>query len=343
MALKAQVSVKPTQVGAGNVGVKRVVGTDLGFVQTKTVWGAGERERCKYSSLVKRRSEVATEGLEDSEGYVISCDTGVWNVGSKGTFDFTAERLTKDSDLPKLLTSFGLLNRATAVSFIDLLVSGLPVAEFGTYREQFKEALEGTFHFGFGNARVVMNVREALVIPQSAGAFYDFGLTDTGEIREEPLLSEDVLVLDIGGRTSDGCIMEKSKYSQDSFTIVQGVWKVQNELRKLIARKYRFTLQPAEVDAVLRSGMLKLGGSEEDVSDLVTKAVETVFPSVRDELSLYVEDFRRFSAILLAGGGGYVYHDYIADFAKVPTILLPDAEYSNANGYRKYGLLKLGA
>jgi hypothetical protein len=328
---------------------QRVVGVDLGFVQTKAVWGTREVDRCKFGSLTKRRSEVATEGVEDSEGYTVTVhdnaedNTVVWNVGAKGVYDFTAERLTRDSDLPKLLTVLGLINQQTAHSFIDLLVSGLPVDDFNAYRAQFGSSLEGTFQFGFGNRSVSVNAKKALIIPQSAGAYYDYGLTQHGEVGDSALLGEDVLVFDVGGRTSDGCIMENSKYSQDSFTIYQGVWKVQNELRRLVAKAHRYTMHPSEVDSVMRSGKIKLGGSMLDVSALKIKAIETIFPSVRDEVSLHVSDFRRFSAILLAGGGAYLYRDYIEELAKVPVIVLPEAEFSNASGYRKYGLLMSGA
>jgi hypothetical protein len=322
---------------------KRVVGVDLGFVQTKGVWGTKENERVKFGSIVKRRSEVAMDGVEDSEGYLIDDGTHLWNVGAKGVYDFTAERMTRDSDVPKLLTVFGLLKQRTAHSFIDLLVSGLPVDDFTAYREQFGASLQKHFHFGFGMNASHVQVGKAVIIPQSAGAYYDYGLTDEGDVSGLALLKEDVLVFDIGGRTSDGCIMEKSKYSQDSFTIYQGVWKVQNELRRLVAKAHRYTMHPAEVDAVMRTGLLKLGGSNLDVSPLKTLAIETIFPSVRDELSLHVPDFRRFSAILLAGGGAYLYQEYIEELTGIPVIVLPEAEYANANGYRKYGLLLSGA
>lgn len=334
---------------------RRVAGLDLGFVQTKFVWGARKPQfndlglmvnpgdSCKFGSLVKRRSEVATDGLEDSEGYVIVDANATWNVGSKGSYDFTSERLSRDSDMPKLYASLGLYRRATGSSFIDLLVSGLPVEEYGSYRGALQQSLTGQFQFGFGSQQHFMTTKKVAIIPQAAGAFYDYGLTDAGKPAGHSLLREDVLVFDIGGKTSDGCIMEKSKYSQDSFTIRQGIWKAHNELRKLISKKYRYTMQPAEVDVVMRSGFLMLGGKPEDIRDLRRKALDTHFPAIRDELSLHVEDLRRFSAIIVAGGGAELYAPYIKAMTTVPVIVLPFAEYSNASGYRKYGLLMLGA
>lgn len=319
-----------------------VIGLDLGYVQTKAVEGDWAT---LFPSVVKRRSEVLIAGLKDSEGYLITGQEGSWNVGAKGSYDFKTERLKSDSDIPKLLTVLGLYHEATAHSNIDLVVSGLPVDDFKVpdYRRSFTERLQGSFRFGFGTKDKYMRIGKALTIPQSAGAYFDFILSEEGEANLDNLgiASEDVIVLDIGGKSTDGCIMESGAFSQDSFTVWQGVWKVHNELRKLIMKVHHYNVPPHKLDEVLRSHKVRIGDTYEDVADLCRVAVETVFPELRDELSLYVPDFRRFSVILLAGGGAYVYYDYIRELAGIPVIRLKDAEYSNANGYRKYGLLKL--
>lgn len=323
---------------------RTVFGYDGGFAQNKAV---ADDWHCKFGSITKKRS-VASTRMEDSEGYLVKLSEQEWNVGSKGTYDFSADRMKTESDIPKLLAVFGLYNQETGKRHIDWLVTGLPVMEYEPYRAGFQAALKRTFSFEFEGKQVIMEVRNVRVIPQEAGAYYDYILTDDGELREEPLASENVLVFGIGGRTSDGCIMEASKYSQDSFTIFHGVWKAHAELRKLILKKYHLPLQPYEVDAIMRSGSLALGGTSEDVTGLVKIAIEITFPNIRDELTLYVDDFRRFSAMLLPGGGAYVYGDYLADYTKIPCIRVEQdgargsAEYANARGNRKYGLLMEG-
>jgi hypothetical protein len=321
-------------------GMANILGVDLGYVQTKAV---GENWLGIFPSIVKPRSEVVLTGLDDSEGYLITGESGTWNVGAKGTYDFKAERLQKDSDLPKLLTALGLYEEGTGRTRIDLLVSGLPVDDFKAgYAEVFGRRLKGMFAFGFGHKAKHIYVADSLVLPQSAGAFFDFTLTSEGEENtyNADLASEDVLILDIGGKSTDGCIMEQALFSQDSFTLWQGVWKVHEELRKLIMRAYKYNVAPYKLDEVLKTGAIRLGGDIIPVMDLVKKAVNTVFPTLRDELTLYVPDFRRFAAILLCGGGAYIYHELIADTAGIPVIVLDNAEYANASGYRKYGLLK---
>jgi len=319
-----------------------VLAIDLGYTQGKAV---AAHWSCKFASIVKRRSEVVVSGLADSEGYIITDQVGVWNVGAKGSYDFNAERLVSQSDTPKMLAMLGLYNEETGKSVIDLIVSGLPVEEFmvDEIRDNFTERLKGDFKFGFGDSEKFVQVKRSLTLPQSAGAFFDFVLNEDGTENMDhiELASEDVLVLDLGGKTTDGCIMEAASFSQDSFTIQHGVHKVQNELRKLVLKKHKYAIPPYKVDEVLRTGLVKLGGVSTDVADLCKQAIDQVFPELAQELSVWVPDFRRFSAILICGGGANLYYDYLVELTGIPVIKLDEPEYSNASGYRKYGMLKI--
>jgi len=320
---------------------KNVVGVDLGFVQLK---GSGKDWSCVCPSLSKRRSEVIMGDLNDSEGYLITLASGgSWNVGAKGSYDFKSERLLSESDLPKLLTVLGLYQEETGSAIIDLLVSGLPVEEYKreASKKLFASRLKGDFSFGFGTTNRLIRVLDTMVLPQSAGAFFDFVLDSEGEERNTELASEDLLILDIGGKSTDGCIMEEGAFSQDSFTIWEGVHKVQEELRKLISWTYEYIAPPIEIDRALKTGLLKMAGKNTEINELITKAVEVRLPTIQDELSLHISDFRRFSAVILCGGGAHVYTDYIKEFTGIPCHVMENAELANANGYRKYGLLKL--
>lgn len=322
--------------------IPEVTAFDLGYAQCK---GVAAGWSCIFPSVVKRRSEVVVSGLQDSEGYVVTDESGMWNVGAKGSYNFSAERLVNESDMPKFLAMLGLWHQETGKSVIDVLVSGLPVDDFKVEanRDAFTTRLQGDFNFGFGNTQNFIQVKKSLVLPQSAGAFFDYTLDEDGTANEDnaDLALQDVLMLDLGGKSSDGCIMEGGFFSQDSFTIWHGVHRVRDELRKLIAKYHKYTTPLYKMDEVLKTGCIDLGGTSINVEDLLGSAVYTVFPELMDELSMYVPDFRRFAAVLLCGGGANLYYEYIRDLAGVPVILVDNPEYANANGYRKFGMLKL--
>ena len=314
-------------------------GVDLGFVQTKGVY---DTNKIKFPSVIKKGSSMDVQALDDSEGYRVQYESQMWRVGSKGNYDFTGERMTKDSDIPKLLTLFGLSGRDNLL--IDMLVTGLPIEEFNLYRNVLRENIQQRFGYRFGTSNIYKSavVVKAIVIPQSAGAYFDYVLDDKGELREHLISTENVLVLDIGGRTTDACIMENGKYSQQSFTILSGVWKIHEYLRKLVLNKYKYNLRPNEVDQVARTGALRLGGGIVPCEGIVKEAVEYTFTPLMNDMTLYIEDFRQFSAVLLTGGGAYLYRDLFvhAMQGKVPVEVMEDAEFANAHGYYKYGHFK---
>lgn len=319
---------------------KNVVGLDLGFVQLKGV-GDGWEDICP--SLSKRRSEVIMGGLNDSEGYLVTTkENGSWNVGAKGSFDFKPERLVA-SDLPKFYTMLGLYQAATGQAIIDLLVSGLPVEEYKREEDKntFASRLKGNFGFGFGTEERLIQIKKSLVLPQSAGAFFDFILDDAGDEQNTELASESILMLDIGGKSTDGCIMEDGAFSQDSFTVWEGVYKVQEELRRLISNRLNYLAWPFEVSKALKTGTIKLSGDEVDISDLIKTAVKTRLYNFTAELTSNISDFRRFSAVVLCGGGANLYAEYLQEFINTKLSALENAEFANANGYYKYGCLKL--
>lgn len=324
-----------------------ILGVDLGFVQTKAVTEAWQR---KFNSLTKLADPTAVKILDDSDGFSIRHAGEEWRVGAKGSYDFTAERSTQGTSLPKLLAVLGLLQEDAPLPrchIIDYLLTGLPIEEYNAYRQTLKEGLQGqTFIYSFNGKMRNTIVHDVLVIPQSAGAFYDLILDDHGGLADEALASENVLTIDIGGRTTDCCIMEGGKYSQESFTLFRGVWKLQDHLRKLVHRQFKYLLKPYEVDAVARTGAIKLGGDVIPCEMLVQEAIAHTFPEIRDELTLHIDDFRRFAGVLLTGGGAYLYKELfynLFDKLGVPTVLMNDAEFSNANGYYKYALLKLNS
>lgn len=316
-----------------------IFSVDLGFVQTKAV-AHGWQE--KFGSLTKKASSTEVNALADSEGYSVTYEGNHWRVGAKGSYDFTGERMSRDTDIVKLLTAFGVKQKNLV---IDTLMTGLPIEEFNTYRAVMKENLERKrFFYYFGRELHTAEIRNVTVLPQSAGAFYDMILDEYGEIADDVLASETVLTIDVGGRTTDCNIMESGRYSQESFTVFRGVWKIHDQLRKLVQRDYKFVLKPYEVDIVARTGAVKLGGNIFPCQNLVNEAVQVTFPELKDELTLHIDDFRRFGGIVLTGGGAHLYKDVFGEmFArmKVPMTVSEEAEFSNAKGYYKYGLFKL--
>lgn len=321
-----------------------IFSVDLGFVQTKAV---SKKWKTKFSSLTKKTPSTDIDAFADSDGYAISCAGKNWRVGTKGSYDFTSERMSSENDIIKLLTAIALQGKTT--QGIDLLITGLPIEEYNAYRDTLKDSLykkQFTYRFAKQTKDSLVQLNDVLVIPQSVGAFYDMILDDQGEVINEEMASEVILTLDIGGRTTDGCIMEAGRFNQDSFTIFKGVWKLHEQVRRLVLKEFKYVLQPYEVDAVVRARAIKLGSEVTPCGHLIKEAVELIFPALQDELTLYIGDFRRISGVILTGGGAHLYKGMFQDLfssKNINMMVSEDAEFANAQGYYKYGLLKTKA
>lgn len=321
-----------------------VYGLDLGFSKGK------DSLKNKVLSVVKRRAENAVD-LADflTEGYLIELEDGSkWNVGQKGAFDITRSRLKKETDLPKLYTMLGLFQQHTGRTRIDLLVTGLPIADYMSQREALKASMEKVHHFKFNRKPVSLAVTECKVIPQAAGAYYDFVLDEDGMPVENglaaDLMYERVLILDIGGKTTDGCIMQNFSYSQDSFTIQKAVLRISSILKGYIDQQFNRQLPPVELLEAIETKQIKMGGNVVDIAHLVDAAVETFYPEFEAELVEKVnDDFAQFSAVILCGGGAYLLEKWIRETINGETnvIVMEDAEFSNAKGYEKFGKLMI--
>lgn len=337
-----------------NILKSHLYGFDLGYnylkdakeIETVDAEGKPKKEVRNHDiiSVVEQQSSVATD-LEKA-GYHITMEDGTtWTVGAKGNYDLTASRLTSEVDLPKMYTLLGLFAEETGAKTIDFAVTGLPVSEYMAQKKVLKEKVEGVHKFKFMGRDYKVEVKKAQVIPQAAGAYYDYFFTDDGMINPEraDLMGSKVLVLDIGGRTSDAVIMEDGKYDESSFTVYEAMINLQQELRRLIQNKYHFPATDYELDRFLRARKIIFGRTTEDISGLIKEALQTRFPNLRNQLITNIGDFRHFSAVLLCGGGAYYYKPLIERLVRetshgfdVPVILMPKPQFSNANGYLKF-------
>ena len=75
-----------------------IFGVDIGAAQVKAV---SNNWKTKFPSLVKKAASTDVTFLGDSDGYTVKRNGETWRVGSKGSFDFSAEeRITQDLVLP---------------------------------------------------------------------------------------------------------------------------------------------------------------------------------------------------------------------------------------------------
>lgn len=322
-----------------------IIGVDLGFYQVKLYHQNG---KYRFPSVIGYPSAIElTEESDHAKENNICITEGdtTYYVGSKALRDtrnaqltFTADKTEKHTDRIKYLAALSLAATGDADTFT--VATGLPVDEFAGMqglKEQLQKNLEGEFFFRSGDLALGISVPKVLVLPQSAGAYYDYILDNKGNILEENVNAKTV-VIDIGYRTTDVVTMSYAKYvSQESFTINTGVSDVHKELRKNLLKEYRVSKDLTEMDFFMRSGIIHLGGVPENISFLITACIQPYAEKIASMIPVYIPNLRDIHQVIVTGGGSNIMSAFIeAEMKGIPVTHSPDSEFSNARGYYKY-------
>lgn len=126
--------------------------------------------------------------------------------------------------------------------------------------------------------------------------------------------------------------------------------EVYDELEKHLVKAHQVYLSPAEIDQVFRAGAIRLGGREVPLHSAIARGVEPVARLIVEEVYRRRPDLATYDAILLVGGGAYIFAPAFRQAFSVPVrtggqgefATAAPPEYSNAAGYLKYCLYHMG-
>lgn len=323
---------------------------DLGYNVTKFVSFINDQKfKAKFRSIARRKLGYMVSGMESDSGYALDFDGISWDVGNEGRYNLNQKRFEDPADYAKLLAAFGVFQQKVGKYKLDIntVVTGLPVIEFEKGKNRLKNLMTRDFEYGFQGESYKVTFRNVEVIPQSAGAFYSYILDDDGEPRSDlniDIQNQKVVVIDIGGKSSDIVVFNREKFVQPplSFTFYTGVDTVNRALTDLMVKEFNLVDAPVNtITRALEEKKLQLGRIDEDITELVDEAINYTFDDIYGILTSRLGDLRQYQTFLLAGGGAYVYHDLLKKIIpdQCNVILLPEAEYANADGYNKFAKL----
>lgn len=207
------------------------------------------------------------------------------------------------------------------------IVSGLPITQFKTKKEELKSAiksLNNSVYFVNG-AKYTANVEDVFIFPQCVSTLYTMNNS----------ISRNTIIIDIGSRTIDIAYIvtenNNPKIVQYS-TYYDGMYSLYSKLTKEINSKYSLTLKSDNAESILING-LSIRGHSQDLTFLQNTMREH-FNDVFNELLLnYPIDI---SDIYLCGGGSeLIINAFKKRFPHCK--LLNNAQFSNALGYEIIG------
>jgi plasmid segregation protein ParM len=323
-----------------------VVGIDLGFNQVK-VYGSGIQ--FKFPALIGTPSAFEIEQYKQAEelsNIRVQVENDTYYVGNKAyetsnaRYCIRPDKTNTIFDVAEYYAVLGYLHSVTGLEAFDI-ITGLPVEEFNL-KDTIKANMTGVKGFLYNDKRLHIDCTSVSVIPQSAGAYFSYILSDDATISEDNAAGR-VLVIDIGYRTTDIIVMENARYiSKDSFTLHIGMKDIHKELMRRIKKVHGLQFSINDMDNICRSRSIAICGVLTDVAAMITEAMEPVAMQIIEEIRYNVPDYRKMSRILACGGTMEVVFEYFRREYEGHIELMTEPEYGNAIGYYRYGMMMKG-
>ncbi len=328
-----------------------VVGIDIGFGFTKATNG---KESLIYKSVYGESTDIQFRdkilgGSVNEEYLHIELDGQAYFVGELAERQsnvrfFTLDQTQMVANFAKIL-AMAALSKLVERNEPVKLVTGLPVGQYRRLKNDLARILQGRHTLTLidesgGRTETVISVSQVKVIPQPVGTLFDLMLNDQGGAGERRFLNEKVGVIDIGFRTSDYAIANKTNYAErGSRSTELGIAHAFKIIAAKLQQESGVNVELYRLYEAVENGFIKIRGQRIDLK----KTVEQVFGQLATDIAtevnqLWADDWD-IDTIIISGGGGSVLAPFLAPMLNgyvLPVDKGADTRFNNVRGYCKY-------
>lgn len=282
-----------------------ILGIDVGNYSLKSNTGIN------IKSLVSKEENILGSGI------ILEMDNNKYIIG-EGNFETELNKSSKENFIPLLYTGIAL----SSEDEFNSVVCGLPINQYKDNHKNLEELIERnkikTIKIN-GIERTIV-IEKFKVYPEGIGTYYNLNL------------NEDVILIDIGGRTTDIAYIADNKH-QKSSTVAVGTLNIYKSIGDTINSKYSLDLSLKDIDRIIDRGALTIDGEKINLS-FITSILKENLMKIKEDL-----DFKfnvRTEQIVLTGGGSKLFGKAFMNRYSNCTIA-DDPIYSNAKGFKKVG------
>ena len=336
----------------------KVLGADIGFGYTKATDGrqfqifksvVGEATEVQFGeSLLPDQPQFPRHIIVGNQGFFVG---ELAETQSRGR-GFTLEQNQFLSQYAKTLALAALAPYATSGDPIRL-VTGLPISFFRRHREAIAGLLQARHTVtvvkpGSGEREEkVIYVERVRVVPQPFGAMFNLMLNDVGKASSQRFINEKIGIIDIGFRTADYTISDKTRYSErGSQSSEAGIASAYQAIANVLHEKSGVAVELYRLYEGVSRGSIKIKGKTYDLSGVVKASFQQLAARIAQEVNRLWADDWDLDAIVISGGGGAVLAPYLQPLIEGEVLPMPpeqDARLNNVQGYWKYGTHLWGA
>ena len=329
----------------------KVLGADIGFGYTKATDG---RQFQVFKSVVGEATEIQfAETLLPETGWKprhIELDGKGFFVGELAEAQSRGRGFTLDQT--QFISQYAkTLALAAIAPFADdgepvRLITGLPISFFRKHKDALATLLQQRHQVTMVKAngeRVskALLIERVRVIPQPFGSMFNLMLNDIGKPASQRFMTEKIGIIDIGFRTADYTISDKTKYSErGSQSSDSGIAAAYGAIANLLQEKSGVNIELYRLYEAVNRGNIKIKGKRYDITGLVQQALQQLATRVATEVNRLWADDWDIDAIVITGGGGAALAPFLQPLIEGELLPMPpeqDARLNNVTGYWKYG------
>ena len=330
------------------------IGVDIGFGFTKVTNG---RDHKVFKSVVGDANEMQ---FQDSLIKASDGDSPVLHVDIEGTTYFVGELAERQSsvrsftlDQNQLMSRYAKTLALTALANIVedgsvvRAVTGLPINAYRRHKDELGQLLIGKHCVRLTDAQgqekeVNFTIDRVRVIPQPFGSVFNLMLNDLGKVTDRRFLEEKIGVIDVGFRTADYTICDRTQYSErgsrtsdagisQGFKIIAGALQEKSGVNVELFRLY---------DAVER-GSIKIRGKNFGLKRITDQAMTQLAGQIASDVNgLWADDWDIDHVVITGGGGGALksHIEPLVEGELLATEEAADMRILNVLGYQKYAV-----
>lgn len=263
------------------------------------------------------KSLVTTEENILGSKLTLEYEDKTYYIG-EGNFETELNKSTKNNFLPLLLT--GIAINSTKDNVFQQVVCGLPINQYKVNKEYLEDMVLSNKVRNIklkGESRKII-VSDFRVYPEGIGTYYTLNTND------------DVIIVDIGGRTTDMAYIVDGKLKTSS-TVAVGTLNIYKDIADRLNALYSLDLDIPIAERILDRGYLKVDGDNIDLA-FITNILKRNFIKINDDLCMKFP--ARTEKIILVGGGYKIFEKAFKNRYK-NSYVADNPIYANAIGFRK--------
>lgn len=258
---------------------------------------------------------------------------------------FTLDQNLFIADFANIMGLAALSRLANAREPVSV-VTGLPVSFYRRHRQDLAARLKGRHDIsvidgGGKRTQQAINIAQVAVIPQPFGSLFDLIFSDTGEIKDRRFVDNKIGVIDIGFRTADYTIADKTRYSErGSDTTESGISRAFSIIAEHLKEKTGVDVELYRLFEAVERGAIRIHGENIALKDLTAQVFAQLASSIAAEVNRLWADDWDIDLITITGGGGAVLAPYLQPLLKGEVLAVnanQDTRRNNVRGYWKYG------